>query len=72
MVSWTLFRATKSSAHTSLDNVYSMIESFSSILQIQLSLSLAGKYGNLNTFCEYQLGEWVTEGNLFQILNKNI
>ena len=35
MVSRTLFRATKSSAHTSLDNFCSVIEPLSSILQIQ-------------------------------------
>ena len=36
MVSRTLFRATKSSAHTPLDNFCSVIEPLSSILQIQI------------------------------------
>ena len=38
MVSRTLFRATKSSAHTPLDNFCSVIEPLSSILQIQIQI----------------------------------
>ena len=40
MVSKTLFRATKSSAHTPLDNFCSVIEPLSSILQIQIQIDL--------------------------------
>ena len=40
MVSRTLFRATKSSAHNPLDNFCSVIEPLSSILQIQIQIQI--------------------------------